>query len=720
MFRRAGADGQSIFGVPLIRDVDRITDSTEEIVLSEHPALLSALAQEALFNLFVKLGRPVVRRYPLQLLSQKPGNLISESWSLPSWLQKRVAWDLETRRVRSQGGKPLIVLLADMRTKNIIDCTLGELGESRIPIIGRYVGVKTEIKDERVWPRLKLLGKIRELNGEEALLSDYGMGSGSVKLCDAHLEPRRENFDWCIKHLAPTKYESIISALAEQTSAIASGPKRLEQIKKTFDYVRKQPIEIVPGINLEVGELIGGENQKIPLRSEIIKKPVLVFDPSGVKTDTWNERGIDKHGPYDQRTFAPKQLRIAVICNQADEGRVEAFMAKFLDGLPSISVRDRKPYEKGFIRRFALSAPKVHFFTTKGASSEDYVSACREALKFAGDQNFEWSLAIAQIDEEFHDLPESSNPYFAIKAAFLKHRVPIQEITLETISKSDRQLVYIMNNVSLATYAKIGGTPWLLRSAPTVGHELVIGLGSQIISTSRLSDKERVVGITTIFSSDGRYLLDDRTGAVPYEQYEAALAETLSRAIERVRAEDNWRSTDSVRLIFHVFQQIKDREAEAVGKLIEKLGFSDVKFAFVHVVDNHPFSLFDEHNQGVRFGQETKGVMAPERGLSISLSDDERLVCFTGSHEVKQASHGLPRPTLLRLHRNSTFRDMTYISRQAYDFSNHSWRMLSPAPMPITIHYAELIARLLSGLQNTPGWDPDIMLGPVGRSRWFL
>jgi len=47
--------------------------------------------------------------------------------------------------------------------------------------------------------------------------------------------------------------------------------------------------------------------------------------------------------------------------------------------------------------------------------------------------------------------------------------VQVQEITLETIRFSDQQLVFAMNNMSVATYSKIGGVPWLLKSqAPGV------------------------------------------------------------------------------------------------------------------------------------------------------------------------------------------------------------------------------------------------------------
>src|ERR1019366_3907077 len=89
--------------------------------------------------------------------------------------------------------------------------------------------------------------------------------------------------------------------------------------------------------------------------------------------------------------------------------------------------------------------------------------------------------------------------------------VAVQSVRLETMAQNDQQLVFSMNHMSLATYAKLGGTPWLLAAQQTVAHELVIGLGSHSVPGSRIGALQRYVGITTVFSSDGSYLLSDKT-----------------------------------------------------------------------------------------------------------------------------------------------------------------------------------------------------------------
>ncbi|MGN8118686.1 argonaute/piwi family protein [Labrys sp. 22185] len=688
--------------------------------------MLASLGIEALTAFFERVRRPILKHRPLRILSAQPSNILPPHKSLPSWLQRRLILNFETRTIRDRDEKYVVVLVCGVGTRHIIDAPCKDLFADGFPLVGKYVSAFMKPDDTRISNYLKLRGRVISIKGSELFLDDHGDNPPSINMADAYLEPRRENFAACVNHLIGNEAGGRLLEQAEgEASRILGGSERLSLIRRTFDYIRKQDIELAPGVPFQLGQLAGTSRDSWVFRTDIIQKPLLVFDPSGTKTDRWNERGLDQNGPYDQRTFAPKQLHIAVVCQAAHEGQVDAFIAKFLDGLPDVKTGSgdwvRAPYAKGLIRRYALQAPKVQTYVSQSSSVEDYVAACRDAVEAATDGGFEWNLAIVQIDKDFRDLHEAYNPYFAVKAAFLKQRVPVQEITLETIRFIDQQLVFAMNNMSVATYSKIGGIPWLLKSQPTVAHELVVGIGSQTISSSRLGNQERVVGITTLFSSDGRYLLDDRTAAVPFSQYKEELTRSLRRSIESVRKTDNWRSTDAVRLVFHAFKQLADAEAEAVVELVEGLGLTQVKFAFLHLVDAHPFTIFDDAQPGIRQRDGSyKGSKTPERGVTVSLGGGETLLCLTGPKDLKQANHGMPQPMLLRLHRRSTFRDMTYLTRQVFDFSCHSWRMFTPAPTPITIHYSELIARLLSGLRHVPTWDADMMLGPISRTRWFL
>ena len=114
-------------------------------------------------------------------------------------------------------------------------------------------------------------------------------------------------------------------------------------------------------------------------------------------------------GPYDQRTFTPKKLNIAVICQARHEGQVEAFVAKFLDGMPDVKTgrrgRETARYGDGFLRRFQLERPNVQMFTTASPSISGYQEACRKGLEYAANVGIQWDLALVQIEEEFKSLP---------------------------------------------------------------------------------------------------------------------------------------------------------------------------------------------------------------------------------------------------------------------------------------------------------------------------
>jgi hypothetical protein len=63
---------------------------------------------------------------------------------------------------------------------------------------------------------------------------------------------------------------------------------------------------------------------------------------------------------------------------------------------------------------------------------------------------------------------------------------------------------------------------------------------------------------------------------------------------------------------------------------------------------------------------------------------------------------------------------MPYLTEQFFQFACHSWRTFLPGASPVTIEYPNLIARSLGNLSQLTQWNPDVMLGKIGRTPWFL
>jgi hypothetical protein len=381
---------------------------------------------------------------------------------------------------------------------------------------------------------------------------------------------------------------------------------------------------MVPGVPFTFGPLLDSNNASFP-RLESVPRPVYVFNSAGSKTDARCDRGLTEHGPYTAEVLTLNQPRIAVVCQQSRKGEVEEFLHKFDQGIKltsPLSPKDRnRPrkcqtnyFEKGFRGKYAIPDIQYEFFLAKSSSLDSYRQAYQSALERHGSgQKFD--LAFIQLEEPFHKLAPKFDPFFATKASFLALQIPVQAFEIETTQKPDNELIYVLDNMAWACYAKLNGTPWVLKANPTIAHELIIGLGSANIGESRLSKRERFVGITTIFSGDGHYYLSNLSKAVSMDEYHMALLETLRAAILRVARDMNWQPKDHVRLVFHArFKRFSGHEVESIKRLLPELGDYDVEFAFVQLSDQHPYMLFDQNQSGVfnYSTRRTKGVYAPE------------------------------------------------------------------------------------------------------------
>lgn len=100
--------------------------------------------------------------------------------------------------------------------------------------------------------------------------------------------------------------------------------------------------------------------------------------------------------------------------------------------------------------------------------------------------------------------------------------VPTQSVHIENIDLNLANLVYLLNNISLATYAKLDGIPWVIATRTPTTHELVVGLGLAEAGRGRLDNRTRYVGITSMFQGDGRYLIWGATKEVEFENYTQA------------------------------------------------------------------------------------------------------------------------------------------------------------------------------------------------------
>jgi hypothetical protein len=325
------------------------------------------------------------------------------------------------------------------------------------------------------------------------------------------------------------------------------------------------------------------------------------------------------------------------------------------------------------------------------------------------------------LTDQHGALPDTHSPYLTAKATLMLAGIPAQEIKASRLSKSPYELQYILQNFTVALYAKMNGTPWTVNQDTTISDELIIGIGTSEVSADRFSQKTRYVGITTVFRGDGNYLLSHVSKDCTYDEYPAMLQQSTERLLQEIKQRNGWTPGDNIRLIFHTYKPLKNIE---VGEIVKRAALTvgneqTIEFAFLTVTIEHPFLLLDYAQPGIGTDAK-KGVFVPERGTIMQLGRYTRLVCTNGPNLIKHSNAPLPSPLLIHIHKGSTFNDLAYLSEQVLKFTGLSWRSTLPAKKPVSIYYSELIAELLGRLRCVKDWSPAVLNMKLRSSRWFL
>jgi hypothetical protein len=451
------------------------------------------------------------------------------------------------------------------------------------------------------------------------------------------------------------------------------------------------------------------------------------FSSDRTQVDALPARGLDRFGPVDGSSFDTKEPRLLVVCPAESQELVDAFVRQFLDGTGDAA---KGAFRRGLVGTYRLNRVHTRFAPIRLAGVRRsvgslYVDALKSEL---GRQKAPDIVLVVIRDEDA--FVEQDNPYLAAKAFLLRQGVPSQEVRVSKVSSSQYDLPYILRDIAVATYAKLGGSPWTVRPTLPLSKEVVLGMAHAEFG-SRYSARTRYMGITTVFNSEGTYLLAAGTARCDYDDYPVELAKSVKQTLQRLAVDYAWSAGDVVRLVFHTTKPLTGQEVdmladEAVASLGKEI---QVQTAFLTIEQSHPYKVLAPHEKGTEryvelmrggHGKAMVGTCAPKRGLMIDLGRHKRLLCVNGPSLMKREGESIPHPLQVELHRRSTYTDMGALVRQVFHFTGLSWRSMLPVTEPVTIYYPHLIARMLGRFTALPDWTDDLLDTRLRRSRWFL
>ena len=138
-----------------------------EVNTEDHLLLLGKVIQQALLR-WLASRRTIIRpSRPLACWGRKDAALLSKTFEelglIPhDGLEVVVRHSFDTRVLKpnGNGATPLLALVMDVNTSNVVLTPVGSLIELGLEVVGRYVCRREEAIDEDILPRLDALGRI--------------------------------------------------------------------------------------------------------------------------------------------------------------------------------------------------------------------------------------------------------------------------------------------------------------------------------------------------------------------------------------------------------------------------------------------------------------------------------------------------------------------------------------------------------------------------------
>jgi argonaute-like protein len=418
------------------------------------------------------------------------------------------------------------------------------------------------------------------------------------------------------------------------------------------------------------------------LYGEILQEPLLRFDHSSESAvDTGSRRGLSRYGPYDSNLFPKAKVNAIVIFPEAKVTEKNTLVSGLTVGEGRF---------QGFESYFKIPIDFVEEIPI-GLSDSIDILVNNVALKNP-------DIVFVVLENQHTRL------YSEIKSILLSNGVPSQMATVEKLSNAyGRQ--YTLENIALASYAKVGGSPWTV-STQNIENDLILG-----VSRAQEASGKYLVGYVSLFTKDGDFLFMN-SGAPVYQwnQYVEGLSQLINTALREFQERFEPVKGKPSSVVVHFCKKASFREVEAIENGINESGF-DIPFSVLHLNEYSNFRLFDT----------SQSSYLPPKGLKVSLSEHEALLMLDGAVNGNRRRIGMPRVLDIRMDKRSSLESDKFptLLKQMYDFASINWRGFNAAAIPITLNYSKLISKMVCDL-GIDTWNATISQGILRDKAWFL
>ncbi len=405
-----------------------------------------------------------------------------------------------------------------------------------------------------------------------------------------------------------------------------------------------------------------------------------------------NRYKISYNKPFSYDEFENRKINISIIYLESEHQNVRRFFKHIQDEL---------------INTFKLKKENFKYttFLIEDISLSSYQKKMVAISKSSPD------LVVVIIDEKHEALPTSESPYFFCKSEFIKQGINTQEVQIQGINKfiidkKQNTTNYTDHNLALNIYAKLGGMAWTIKPKEPK-NELVIGIGATTDNNG-----QPVLGLTSVFRGDGKYLFGKAASVTNMNNYEESLEKIITLAIQNCIDDYTLDVNEVVYLVFHIFKPAgKDNEIKALKSAIRHFRRYSFEYAFVHVGDGHNYRFFTYDMTSDKITFDIKGGRAQnKRGAFVRLTDRSGFIGLKPSNSAF---------VKINVHKESSIIDLEYVAAQIYQFAEISHTSYNKSGKPVTIKYPHLMAYFAEKLKELNGFYLNEIEMP-DNSLWFI
>ena len=283
----------------------------------------------------------------------------------------------------------------------------------------------------------------------------------------------------------------------------------------------------------------------------------------------------------------------------------------------------------------------------------------------------------SKLDEK----ESAGDNYYTLKYTFLKHNLPTQLVSVSTLQDKNK-LKWSISNIALGVFAKMGGHPWKVK--PQTDKCLIIGIGQSHKIVDGTIDKYYAYSVLT--DSSGLYedlrTLGRSTKENAYlDQLKFNLTDILRCYASRFD-----------KFAIHTTFAIRQNELDAIREVIDSYSSESNQSSTFIVLK------FNDRNKFFGYSS-TSNSMIPYESTYVALSFREYLVWFEGlQYHNPNVYKRIGGPVYIKFlypdRGLDNHKQIEYL-QDSLNLSGANWRGFNAKSLPISIYYAQIVARYL-------------------------